>query len=177
MTGDFFLWVIVSHMVIVYTKNMKLKINRKAPKFKLLDQDGKEHARDDYVGNWLLIYFYPKDDTPGCTKEACTLRDAFSDFKKLKVAVIGVSPDKVAKHKKFAENHDLPFALLADEDKKMVVDYDVWGLKRFMGREYKGVHRTSFLINPEGKIVKIYENVKSDEHAQQVLSDLKELQK
>ncbi len=149
------------------------KIGAKAPSFSLPDQTGKVHALKDYLGQWVLLYFYPKDDTPGCTVEACTLRDNFPAFKKLKIAVLGVSVDPVKSHKKFAEKYELPFTLLADEEKKVVAAYGVWGQKKFMGREYMGTMRHSFLISPEGKIKKIYLEVKPALHAEEVLADLK----
>ena len=154
---------------------MKLKNGTNAPQFSLPDQVGKMHELKDYKGKWVLLYFYPKDDTPGCTKEACSIRDNFPAFKKIKITVLGVSADSVKKHAKFAEKYDLPFTLLSDEAKEVVKIYDVWGMKKFMGREYMGISRTSFLINPQGKIVKIYENVKPETHAEEVLTDLKQL--
>ena len=154
---------------------MKLKPNQKAPIFKLPDQDGKIHSLEDYKGKWVLLYFYPKDDTPGCTKEACAIRDSFPDFKKLKITVLGVSTDSVKSHGKFVEKYKLPFTLLSDESKSLVDKYGVWAKKKFMGREYMGTLRTSFLINPEGKIAKIYENVKPEIHAEEVLEDTKNL--
>ena len=152
---------------------MKMKEHEAASDFTLPDQDGKEHSLSDYMGKWVLLYFYPKDDTPGCTKEACSIRDNLPDFKKLKLTVLGISTDSVKSHKKFADKHELPFTLLADSDKKVVKEYGVWGKKKFMGREYEGTLRTSFLIDPMGLIVKIYENVKPDIHVQQVLEDFK----
>ena len=151
-----------------------LKIKQKAPNFKLKDQKGKEQSLSDYRGQWVLVYFYPKDDTPGCTKEACVIRDNFPQFKKLKLKVFGISADSVKSHAKFADKYDLPFTLLSDEDKKVIRSYGVWAKKKFMGREYMGILRTSFLIDPNGKIAKIYENVKPAEHADEVLADLKE---
>ncbi len=148
-------------------------IGKKAPEFTLQDQDGTPHALKDYRGRYVLLYFYPKDDTPGCTKEACALRDADPDFSKLDAVVLGVSADSVKSHKKFAEKYELKFPLLADEDKSVVNAYGVWGPKKFMGREYEGIFRNSFLINPEGKIAKIYEKVKPEQHAAEVLADLK----
>ena len=156
---------------------MKLKIGQSAPAFTLLDQDGKKHTLSDYHGKWVLLYFYPKDDTPGCTKEACGLRGAFPKFGKLKAVVLGVSVDSVKSHQKFAQKYGLPFTLLADEDKKAVKQYGVWAKKKMMGREYMGTLRTSFLIDPRGKIVKIYQNVKPEQHAEEVLADLKSLTK
>lgn len=154
---------------------MKLKVNQLAPDFDLLDQASTKHKLSDYKGQLILLYFYPKDDTPGCTKEACQIRDNFPAFNKLKAKVFGVSVDSVKSHKKFAEKYKLPFVLLADEKKEVVKKYGVWGKKKFMGREYEGTRRTSFLINPKGKIVKIYENVKPEIHADEVLKDLKKL--
>jgi thioredoxin-dependent peroxiredoxin len=152
-----------------------LEQGMKAPAFALLDQEGVEHRLTDQKGKWVLLYFYPKDDTPGCTKEACGIRDQWGDFKKMGVSVFGVSADSVAKHKKFVEKYTLPFTLLADEEKELVKAYGVWGQKKFMGREYLGIHRVSFLIDPEGKIAKVYPKVKAAVHAQEVLNDLKEL--
>jgi peroxiredoxin Q/BCP len=154
---------------------IKLKEGTLAPDFKLADQNGKVHKLSDYRGHWTLMYFYPKDDTTGCTKEACAIRDMMPNFKKLKLQVFGISIDSVKSHKKFEEKYDLPFTLLADEDKKVVEKYGVWGQKKFMGREYMGTLRTSFLVNPEGKIAKIYENVKPEMHANEILEDLKKL--
>src|SRR3989344_3169611 len=153
----------------------KLKIGKSAPDFTLSDQDGKNHKLSDYRGQWVLIYFYPKDDTPGCTKEACAIRDMMPDFKKLKLQVFGISIQDSKSHKKFVEKYDLPFKLLADLDKKVVTKYGVWGKKKFMGREYMGTFRKSFLIDPKGKIAKIYENVKPETHAEEILEDLKKL--
>lgn len=153
------------------------KLGSKAPGFSLPDQDGKTHALEDYVGKWVLLYFYPKDDTPGCTIEACTIRDQFKDFKKIGAEVIGISTDSVKSHKKFALAYELPFTLLADENKEMVGEYGVFGEKKFMGRTYMGTKRMSFLIDPEGKVAKVYEKVKPLEHAAEVIADLKELKK
>ncbi len=154
---------------------MKLFVGQVAPDFSLPDQDGREHTLHDYKGKWILIYFYPKDDTPGCMIEACSLRDNLPHFASQKAVILGISTDSSASHKKFAEKHTLPFTLLADEEKKVVNTYDVWHPKKFMGREYLGVLRTSFLINPDGKIAKIYEGVKPDRHAEEVLKDIQGL--
>jgi len=155
---------------------MNITVGQVAPEFSLPDQDGKEHSLKEYRGTWVLIYFYPKDDTPGCTKEACAIRDTFPDFGALNIQVFGVSTDSVKSHKKFAKKYSLPFTLLADEQKHVVEAYGVWGKKKFMGREYMGTMRTSFLINKEGVIAKIYEGVKPELHASEVLQDLKALQ-
>lgn len=152
-----------------------LKQGDKAPEFNLPDQNGAMHALKDERGKWVLLYFYPKDDTPGCTTEACSLRDSFPAFEKLGITVFGASADSVKSHGKFAEKYKLPFTLLADEEKTLVNDYGVWGKKKFMGREYLGVKRWSFLIDPNGKIAKIYEDVKPAQHVEMVLADLKEL--
>jgi len=155
---------------------MKLTIGDKAPEFNLPDQKGSLHSLKDQKGKWTLLYFYPKDDTPGCTIEACTIRDNYPAFKKLGITVFGMSADPVKKHEKFSEKYDLPFTLLSDEEKETLEAYGVWGKKKFMGREYMGISRESFLIDPKGKIVKIYEKVKPAQHAEEVLGDLKTLQ-
>lgn len=151
------------------------RAGKKAPEFALSDQDGKEHSLAEYKGSWILLYFYPKDDTPGCTIEACTIRDQFKDFKKIGAVVLGVSTDSVSSHKKFATKFELPFTLLADVNKEVVGAYGVFGEKKMMGRTYMGVRRTSFLINPKGEIAKVYEKVKPEMHAAEVIADLKAL--
>lgn len=152
-----------------------ITLNKKAPNFSAPDQDGKMHRLADYKGQWLLLYFYPKDDTPGCTTEACTLRDNFPKFRKIKAVVLGVSIDSVKSHGKFKDKYKLPFTLLSDEDKKIVTSFGVWGEKKFMGRTYMGTKRMSFLISPTGTIAKIYEKVKPADHAAEVLADIKKL--
>ena len=146
-----------------------------APDFTLQDQDGVSHTLSQEKGKWVLLYFYPKDNTPGCTKQACVLRDADPDFKELNVVIYGISVDSVAAHKKFVEKYGLTFPLLADVDKKVVTTYGVWGTKKFMGHTYEGIYRSSYLINPEGIIAKVYEKVKPANHAGDVLVDLKAL--
>jgi peroxiredoxin Q/BCP len=148
-------------------------VGQRAPEFSLLDQDGVVHALSEFKGKWVLLYFYPKDNTPGCTIEACTIRDQFKDFQKIDAVVLGVSTDSVKSHKKFADGFNLPFTLLADEHKEVVGKYGVFGEKKMMGRTYMGTRRTSFLIEPSGKIAKVYEKVKPEMHAAQVLADLK----
>lgn len=150
-----------------------LKVRQKAPDFTLPDQEEKEHTLSEYRGRWVLLYFYPKDDTPGCTKESCMIRDVFPRFEGLHAHVFGISADSVASHKKFSEKYHLPFPLLADMNKEVIHKYYVWGEKKFMGRTYMGIRRTSFLIDPEGVIKKIYEKVKPEVHAEEVLADLK----
>ncbi|MES2014536.1 MAG: thioredoxin-dependent thiol peroxidase [Patescibacteria group bacterium] len=143
-----------------------------APDFTLPDQNGKEHTLSTYRGRWVLLYFYPKDDTPGCTKEACMIRDTFPRFEGVHAHVFGVSVDGVESHKKFAEKYQLPFSLLADTEKEVVEKYGVWGEKKMMGRTYMGTKRTSFLIDSNGVIKKVYEGVKPEVHAEEVLADL-----
>ncbi|MEI8096496.1 MAG: thioredoxin-dependent thiol peroxidase [Candidatus Moraniibacteriota bacterium] len=154
---------------------MPLSIDSQAPLFSLPDQEGIIHSLEDYRGKWVILYFYPKDDTPGCTIEACSFRDNFSALEQAGVVVLGVSVDPIKKHAQFVAKYELPFTLLADEEKQIVVLYEVWGKKKFMGREYMGTSRVSFLIDPKGKIVKIYEKVKTFGHAVQVLEDVKKL--
>ncbi|NCN52412.1 thioredoxin-dependent thiol peroxidase [Candidatus Parcubacteria bacterium] len=149
-----------------------IQIGKKAPAFKLKDQNGTVHSLKDYAGKKVLLYFYPKDDTSGCTTEACNFRDGYKDFKKNGLVIFGVSADSVASHKRFAEKFTLPFPLLADEDKKVVQAYGVWQKKKMYGREYEGIVRRSFLIDEAGKIAKIYEKVKPAVHAGEVLSDV-----
>lgn len=146
-----------------------------APDFALSDQNGSMHSLKDEKGKWVLLYFYPKDMTPGCTKEACAVRDTFPSFGKLNAVVWGVSADSVESHKKFAEAYTLQFPLLSDTEKKAIDAYGVWQEKNMMGRKYMGIVRSSFLINPEGKIAKVYEKVKPEIHADEVLADLKTL--
>jgi peroxiredoxin Q/BCP len=146
-----------------------LKEGNSAPAFKTTNAEGETVALKDLRGQKVVLYFYPKDDTPGCTKEACSFRDAFAKFKKRGIAVLGVSPDSAASHKKFATKYKLPFTLLADTDKSISEAYGVYGEKKFMGRTYMGVHRTTFLIDEKGKIKKVFEKVKPEEHASEVL--------
>ncbi len=149
---------------------MILPEKQTAPDFSLLDETGVERKLSDYLGKWVVLYFYPKDDTPGCTTEACNFRDDYSAYQKAGVTILGVSPDNPKSHAKFKEKYQLPFTLLADEDHKVCELYGVWGLKKFMGREYDGVFRTTYLINPEGIIEKVFENVKPPEHSTQILA-------
>ena len=147
----------------------KLTPGDMAPDFAATTDQGEVVHLSDLRGQRVVLYFYPKDDTPGCTKEACGFRDAWSKFKRKGAVVLGVSPDSVKKHDKFVEKFDLPFTLLADVDKKIVEAYGVWGKKKFMGREYMGVFRVTFLIDPEGRIKKIWPKVNPEEHAAEVL--------
>ncbi|HEX8923145.1 MAG TPA: thioredoxin-dependent thiol peroxidase [Patescibacteria group bacterium] len=151
---------------------MELKTGEKAPDFKLEDQNGEWRELKDYRGKWVLVYFYPKDDTPGCTKEACNMRDNFSQFNRMNLQVLGISKDDTKSHKKFAEKYELQFPLLSDTTTEVNKLYDVWKPKKFMGKEFLGTMRTSFLINPEGRVAKIYENVKPEGHAEEVMKDI-----
>jgi len=151
---------------------LKLKEGDVAPKFSVATSGGGKISLADYKGRNVILYFYPRDDTPGCTKEACAFRDHFADFKKKGADVFGVSTDSVKSHDKFVEKFKLPFPLLADEDKKIVEAYGVWGEKSFMGRKYLGIHRVTFLIGPDGRIKKIWPLVKPEEHAAEVLAAL-----
>ena len=154
-------------------KDMKLKEGDIAPGFSAATNGGGRVSLADFKGKNVVLYFYPKDDTPGCTKEACAFRDHFAEFQKRGAVVLGVSTDPVKSHAKFAEKFKLPFTLLADEDKKIVEAYGVWGEKSFLGRKYLGTHRVTFLIGPDGCLKKIWPKVKPDEHADKVLAALK----
>lgn len=146
-----------------------LKQGDKAPDFAVADQNGNKISLSDYSGKKLVVYFYPKDMTPGCTTQACNLRDNYSILQKEGIEILGVSADDEARHQKFIEKHELPFPLLADTDKKMIKDFGVWGLKKFMGKEYDGIHRTTFLINEEGKIHDVIKKPKTKAHAEEIL--------
>ncbi|MCW5554172.1 MAG: thioredoxin-dependent thiol peroxidase [Verrucomicrobiae bacterium] len=151
---------------------LTLKEGDPAPAFAAATSGGGKVSLADFRGKHVILYFYPKDDTPGCTKEACAFRDHFADFKKQGAVVLGVSTDSVKSHDKFVGKFKLPFPLLADEDKKIVEAYGVWGQKTFMGRKYLGTHRVTFLIGPDGRIKKIWPKVKPEEHAAEVLAAL-----
>ena len=147
----------------------------KAPEFTLPDQNGTPHTLASYSGKWLIIYFYPKDSTPGCTKEACNFRDGRDVLEQAGAAVVGISKDTVASHKKFADKHSLNFTLLSDESTDTIKAYGSWGKKKFMVREYEGILRNTYLISPDGEIVKTYEGVNPATHIGEVLKDLKQL--
>jgi peroxiredoxin Q/BCP len=149
---------------------LKLKPGDQAPAFTASTQDGQTVSLSDFRGKHVVLYFYPKDDTPGCTKEACGFRDAFAGFGKKDTVILGVSTDPVKAHAKFVAKYQLPFTLVADEDRRIVEAYGVWGEKRFMGRKYQGTHRVTFLIGPDGTIKRIWPGVKPEEHPQEVLS-------
>lgn len=152
---------------------MVITKGEKAPEFELMDSEGNLHRLSDYKGQTIVVYFYPKDDTPGCTKEACSFRDTYADFRKAGVEIIGISPDTVNSHAKFTGKYDLPFILLSDPDHEVCEAYGVWGLKKSFGREYEGVYRTTFIIGPEGEIKRVFENVRPSDHSQEVLETLK----
>ena len=156
-------------------ENTILKIGDSAPDFKLLDQDGIERSFSQYTkqNKKVLIYFYPKDDTPGCTTEACNFRDSSSELEKCGLVILGVSKDSIKSHKKFAEKYNLNFPILSDESTEMIKSYNAWAPKKFMGREFLGVLRKSILIDANGKIEKIYESVKPAEHTKEVMGDVK----
>jgi peroxiredoxin Q/BCP len=149
---------------------LKLQPGDAAPEFTATTQNGTTISLSDLRGKHVVLYFYPRDDTPGCTKEACSFRDGFSEFKKKDAVVLGVSTDSAKAHARFATKYKLPFSLLVDEDKQIVNAYGVWGEKRFMGRKYQGTHRVTFLIGPDGKIKYVWPGVKPVEHADEVLA-------
>lgn len=143
-----------------------------APEFEVFDDTNTLRKLSDYRGKNVLLYFYPKDDTPGCTKEACNFRDDYSAYEKAGIVILGVSPDSVESHVKFKKKFQLQFPLLVDKDHKICDLYGVWGPKKFMGKEYEGVLRTTFLIDPNGKIKEVFENVRPAEHSAEILNKL-----
>jgi thioredoxin-dependent peroxiredoxin len=147
-----------------------LEVGDKAPAFRTTNQDGETVSLGDFKGKKLVLYFYPKDDTPGCTKEACSFRDGWSKFRKRGLAVLGVSTDDEKSHRKFADKFSLPFPLLADTDKAIVKAYGTWGEKSMYGRKYMGTHRVTYLIDEKGKIAAVWPKVKPDGHADEVLA-------
>lgn len=148
---------------------MILKEKTQAPHFELLDETGTPRKLSDYLGKEIVLYFYPKDDTPGCTTEACAFRDDYSTYEKAGVVILGVSADNPKSHAKFKEKYHLPFTLLSDENHEVCEKYGVWALKKMMGREYMGILRTTFLISKEGEIKKVFEDVKPDGHSKEIL--------
>lgn len=151
-----------------------VKEGNTAPAFKTTNSNGESVSLKDFRGQKVVLYFYPKDDTPGCTKEACSFRDGFSKFKKRGITILGVSPDSEKSHQKFTAKYKLPFTLLADTDHSIADAYGVYGEKKFMGRTYMGIHRTTFLIDEKGKIKKVFEKVKPEDHADEVLGAFSE---
>ncbi|MGP4108232.1 thioredoxin-dependent thiol peroxidase [Virgibacillus sp. L01] len=153
---------------------MSVEIGKQAPDFTLPSQDGKEVSLSDFKGKHVVLYFYPKDMTPGCTTEACDFRDAQESFSELDAVIIGVSPDPVEQHQKFIDKHDLPFLLLADEDHKVAEDYDVWKLKKNFGKENYGIERSTFIIDKEGNLQQEYRKVKVEGHVEKALEFIRE---
>ena len=143
--------------------------------FSLPDQNNTPHTLKEYRGKWVVLYFYPKDDTPGCTIEACTFRDSLAELQKLGVVILGVSKDSVDSHKKFAEKYHLNFPILSDESKEIIQAYGAWGTKKFLGKTFVGVLRKTFLIGPKGEIKKVYENVNPTVHAGNIIRDVQSL--
>lgn len=146
-----------------------------APNFKLADEHNEPHELKEYLGKPVVLYFYPKDDTTGCTAEACSFRDDYSAYEGSGVQILGVSPDTEKSHARFKDKYNLPFTLLADPDHKVCEMYGVWGLKKMMGREYMGVLRTTFLIDQDGMVAKVFQNVKPAEHSKEVLEAVRAL--
>jgi len=151
---------------------MTISAGEPAPEFTLEDEEGRMHSLSDYSGKPVVLYFYPKDDTPGCTKEACGFRDDYSAYEEAGVVILGVSPDTSKSHAKFKTKYELPFTLLADPDHDVLKLYGVWGLKKSFGREYEGVFRTTFLIGEDGKILRVFKKVKPAVHSAEILSAL-----
>jgi thioredoxin-dependent peroxiredoxin len=147
----------------------------KAKDFSLPDQDGRVHSLSIYRGKWVVLYFYPKDDTPGCTKEACNFRDSIQELMNFGAVILGVSKDSVTSHKKFAEKYNLNYPILSDEGKEVIKSYEAWGTKKFLGRKFEGTLRITYLIDPNGIIEKIYKNVNPSLHAGEILKDLRVL--
>lgn len=143
-----------------------------AQDFSLVDQDGKQQKLSEYKGKWVVLYFYPRDDTPGCTKEACNFRDNYHQLEKLNVQILGISKDSVKSHKKFAKKYNLNFPILSDENKEVIQKYNAWGKKKFMGKEFEGILRMTYLINPQGEIAKVYEQVNPLTHSGEIRKDL-----
>ncbi|MEM9450572.1 MAG: thioredoxin-dependent thiol peroxidase [Cyanobacteria bacterium P01_E01_bin.6] len=155
---------------------MTLKPGDLAPDFSLPDGEGNVTNLSDLRGSRIILYFYPRDNTPGCTKEACGFRDAYAQYQEKNVVILGVSTDDAKAHTKFSTKYNLPFPLLTDEGGAVSTQYESYGLKKFMGKEYMGISRTTFIIGPDGKIEKIYKKVKPEPHAAQILTDLGELE-
>lgn len=152
-------------------------LNKKAPNFKTIASDGKTHQLNDFRGKFIVLYFYPKDDTPGCTVEACSFRDNLKSVEKLNALILGVSPDNLKSHEKFVTKFGLPFLLLSDEDHTICKDYGVWAEKSMYGKKYWGVLRTTFIIDPSGILIRIFEKVKPAEHTAEVISFLQSVTK
>ena len=156
---------------------MPIRVGDPAPDFTLQDESGKLHRLSDYQGKTVLLYFYPKDDTTGCTKEACNFRDDYSAYQKTGITILGISPDASNSHAKFKTKYQLPFSLLADLDHRVASEYGVWGRKKLMCRAYDGILRTTFLIGPDSRILRVFENVKPAEHSAEVLAEVEKMEK
>jgi peroxiredoxin Q/BCP len=154
---------------------MKLSLGKTAPDFTLPDEAGKKHKLSDYRGKTVVLYFYPADDTPGCTAEACDLRDDYHKYQNAGAVILGVSPDDEASHEKFKKKYKLPFTLLADKDHKVCELYGVWGEKSMFGKKYYGVIRSTFVIDADGKVASVFEKVKAKENNERVLDALNEM--
>ena len=146
-----------------------------APNFALENQNGELVRLSDFSGKPLVLYFYPKDNTPGCTKEACSFRDDYSEYEKMSISIVGISPDSTVSHKKFQDKYSLPFTLLSDPGHQVASEYGVWGKKKRGGKEYEGIYRTTFIINGEGVITKVFEGVNPSDHSREVLAEVKKL--
>jgi thioredoxin-dependent peroxiredoxin len=149
---------------------MPIQAGISAPDFTLADENGDPHTLSSYRGTPVILYFYPKDDTPGCTQEACNFRDDYSAYQQAGATILGVSPDDPKSHAKFKKKFDLPYTLLADEGHHIAELYEVWGPKKLMGKEYDGIYRTTFIIDSTGTILKVFENVKPAEHSKEILA-------
>jgi thioredoxin-dependent peroxiredoxin len=152
-----------------------LEVGQPAPPFTLPDQDGEQLSLQDLAGHPVVVYFYPKDDTPGCTTQACGIRDHWSQFEQAGAVVIGISPDDVDSHQRFAGKHDLPHRLLADPDRTVIDAYGAWGVKKMYGKEYEGVIRSTVLLAPDGTVAAVWPKVQPKQHAEQVLTAIREL--
>ena len=155
---------------------MTLEIGQAVPSVELLADNGEQTTLANYKGKYVVLYFYPKDMTPGCTTEACDFRDQHESFANLNAVIVGVSPDPQEKHKKFKEKHDLPFQLLVDDEHKLAEAFDVWKLKKNFGKEYMGIERSTFIIDPDGKLIKEWRKVKVKDHVEEALQYIKEIQ-
>ena len=153
-----------------------MKVGQSAPKFTALDRNGKDVSPEDFKGQWVTVYFYPKDNTPGCTTEAIEFSNKLSEFQALNTQVIGISPDSITSHAKFIAKHNLEIILLSDPEHQIAEQYKVWQLKKFMGKEYMGIVRSTFLIDPTGNIAQLWSNVRVKNHVENVLTILKQLQ-
>lgn len=154
---------------------MTIEIGQAAPDMKLVNDSGEEVALTDFKGKYVVLYFYPKDMTPGCTTEACDFRDQHESFAGLDAVIIGVSPDSRDKHEKFKQKHDLPFQLLVDDEHKLAEAFDVWKLKKNFGKEYMGIERSTFLLDKEGRLVKEWRKVKVKDHVAEALRELEQI--